>query len=154
MQNFQTIHTITRIPSDHLSGDLKSDEYIIRQIAAMIQLAWNTGDPDTMVHDLASEAEFITISGKLLKGREEILNHFGATLNSDHYHEVMLKLGGTGVSFLNETTAFCVASIQFNATQPDFPLADLPSYLVLVLTKQDQHWQITQGRHRFRLSSE
>jgi uncharacterized protein (TIGR02246 family) len=130
--------------------DFKSDEQVIRQIFAMLQLTWNSGDASTLMYDFVDDAEFITVDGELLKGREQIFNHYAALLSSTH-GRAMISLAFPTISFLSTTTAFGYAEIQLKNLPGKFtPCIIEPTYALLILRKEDQQWQIIQGRHRFR----
>jgi uncharacterized protein (TIGR02246 family) len=130
--------------------DLKSEEQTIRQIVAMLQLAWNNGDAKTFVYDFAPDAEFITVTGEHFKGIEAILTYHTALLKTAS-KGVLIAIEGVRIRFIAPNAVWVYAEINVHTMQGNrfTPCITRPTQVILVLIKQHHRWEIIQAQHRF-----
>jgi ketosteroid isomerase-like protein len=137
-----------------------SDEASVRNVVAGFATAWNSHDMNSFGKLFASDADFVNVTGILMKGRQEIQSHHawshGAIPENTHVPQTLPKNYGI---FKNSTMRFDTIDVRF--LRKDVALAHVNWQLygdvrtstsrhgvfLFVLTREEQGWQIAAAQN-------
>ena len=137
-----------------------TDEVGVQNVVAGFATAWNNHDMDSFGKLFAPDADFVNVTGILMKGRQEIQSHHawshGAIPESTHVPQTLpknygifknstMKFDTIGVRFLRENVALARVNWQlFGDARTSTPRRGV---LLFVLTGGKQGWQIAAAQN-------
>ena len=121
-----------------INAQEKSEEQAVRRVVADFAEAINRGDAKAFAALFAEDADFVVITGKYLKGRNEIVTYH-ARLFTDEFQGSHLDVTSVAVRFLRTDVA--VARVATKRTE-NGGKEMRTSFPMFVLTKQGESWLI------------
>ena len=121
-----------------INAQEKSEEQAVRRVVADFAEAINRGDAKAFAALFAEDADFVVITGKYLKGRNEIVTYH-ARLFTDEFQGSHLDVTSVAVRFLR--TDVVVARVATKRTESGGKEMRT-SFPMFVLTKQGESWLI------------
>lgn len=121
------------------SGQGREDEEkSIRKVLSAFAVSWNAADVDGFGRLFSPDADFVVITGKVLKGRAEIQSHHAALL-AQQYKGSELAWTPTDVRFVRADVALAhvATEISFDAGKER-----RTSVALVILAKQGGQWLI------------
>ena len=95
-----------------LDAQEKSEEQAVRKVVANFVEAINRGDAKSFAALFTEDADFVVISGKYLKGRDEIVTYHAGMFTGD-FHTSHLDVTSVAIRFLRPDIA--VARVGYQA---------------------------------------
>jgi uncharacterized protein (TIGR02246 family) len=121
-----------------INAQEKSEEQAVRRVVADFAGAINRGDAKAFAALFAEDADFVVITGKYLKGRNEIVTYH-ARLFADDFQGSHLDVTSVAIRFLHTDVA--VARVATKRTE-NGGKEMRTSFPMFVLTKQGESWLI------------
>ncbi len=113
------------------------DEAAIRALFDKQDQAWKRRDGEGFAAQFSEDADFINITGKALRGRDEIARHHNG-LFTTVYRDASVKVGEMRIRFIRSD----VATIEAESTLTRSGQPDRHAHFLAVATRQDDRWQI------------
>jgi uncharacterized protein (TIGR02246 family) len=120
------------------NAQAKSEEQAVRKVVADFAEAINRGDAKSFAALFAEDADFVVITGKYLKGRNEIVTYH-AELFTNGFQGSRLEVTSVAIRFLRPDVA--VARVATKRTE-NGGKEMRTSFPMFVLTKQGESWLI------------
>jgi uncharacterized protein (TIGR02246 family) len=129
---------VVGVPISLLGQNRSEDEHAVRTIVSDFATTWNAHDMQAFGQLFAENADFVVITGKLLKGRAEIQSYH-SELTKQLYKDSHLVWNPVDVRFLGPEVALAHVSteISFNEGRDK-----RTSSALVVLTKEGPRWSI------------
>src|ERR1700675_3489975 len=116
----------------------QSGEQAVRRVVADFAGAINRGDAKVFAALFAEDADFVVITGKYLKSRNEIVTYH-ARLFTDDFQDSHLDVTSVAIRFLRTDVAVAHVATKRTATGGKEMRTSFPMF---VLTKQGESWLI------------
>jgi uncharacterized protein (TIGR02246 family) len=113
------------------------DEQAIQKVLADFVAAWNQHDMKVLSELFTDDADFVVISAKHLKGRDEIFKYHNE-LHKGPFKDHQMKAGWQDMRFLRNDVA--LGHVKF---EPGNDKTKRTALATVVLVKQDVRWLIT-----------
>jgi uncharacterized protein (TIGR02246 family) len=121
-----------------INAQRKTEEQAVRRVVADFAEAINRGDARAFAALFAEDADFVVITGKYLKGRDEIVTYHAELFTGD-FQDSHLEVTSVSVRFLRPDVA--VARVATKRTE-NKGKEMRTSFPMFVLTKQSESWLI------------
>jgi uncharacterized protein (TIGR02246 family) len=121
----------------------KSEEQAIRKVVADFTDAISRGDAEAFGAVFTKDADFVVITGKYLKGRDEIVTYHAELFKGD-FHGSHLDVTSVAIRFLRPDVA--VARVATKRTE-NGGKERRTSFPMFVLTKQGELWLIAAAQN-------
>jgi uncharacterized protein (TIGR02246 family) len=138
MKSVPLVRAFSALAFTNLVAQEKSEEGAVRRVVADFAGAINRGDAKAFAALFAEDADFVVITGKYLKGRNEIVTYH-ARLFTDDFQGSHLDVTSVAIRFLRTDVA--VARVASKRTE-NGGREMRTSFPMFVLTKQGESWVI------------
>jgi uncharacterized protein (TIGR02246 family) len=125
------------------NAQAKSEEQAVRKVVADFAEAINRGDAKAFAALFTDDADFVVITGKYLKGRNEIVTYHSELFTGD-FQRSHLDVTSVAIRFLCPDVA--VARVATKRTE-NGGKEMRTSFPMFVLTKQSQSWLIAAAQN-------